>query len=721
VAPLTERRSSARLRWTLAARNRRDFAALVPGLLLVCVAGGLVAGFFLNLYRVEHLSMPVGYDIARYLDQTALVSAKGLSGAADVVLPPPSNPLTSRVAFPVLALSISRLFGASTFKLAAALPPAAIAAIALAAGSLVSYSLRGGPQHLAAVALIVGTSTVMVRLLVPEAYVDNLFAGALFLAALIPLSSYLRGGRGFLAASLLLGAAGLAHPSFFSFTLLILALTGLFFLPASWRAWRREGIAFISTHVGRLAAVVCGAVLLLIVMVYVILGTGADVPWFSRGVFSDKLQADLHLYRFPIIVPIAALGAAALVAEVLRSRRKRVAGTGAGHGPPVEPDGDGARSPAGPPRAVGDKGSPAVEFLLIVVLGWVAATVAGYLVFRFGRPVPFHRLLAFLVPLPLLAAVAVLAVARVAAARAGVVFGVALALGGIVGIGSIGYHNLYRDIPRTRGVQSVSPEKVQDGATANQYLDRMRVADSQPVVFVVTDLGKDPRSGIPLAAYVLRTVLSPERVERAYLYVGEPQNYLAGRPTLETNDTRHFNEISARYWTAVQPVRQQQPVALLLSAYNPAFDEIAAQHPDWIAAPGVIVLEGPRPVTPLPRAPAPSAPLGGWQLAIFGAGVLVVLGVAGLGWAVAILPPDVRPFEVLALAAACGIAFLVLGGTLMDAAGVRVGGVGGLVAVPLVAAVGWLLAVWRLTRRPPGGGDPMRGGEPRAKKMLATA
>ena len=89
---------------------------------VVAVVAGLIAGFFLNLYRAGNLQMPVGYDVARYLDQTALVASRGIRQASHVVLPPPSRPLTSRVAFPVLVLSISRFLGVSTFKFAAVMP-----------------------------------------------------------------------------------------------------------------------------------------------------------------------------------------------------------------------------------------------------------------------------------------------------------------------------------------------------------------------------------------------------------------------------------------------------------------------------------------------------------------------------------------------------------------------------------------------------------------------
>jgi glycosyltransferase involved in cell wall biosynthesis len=724
--------------------TRRLIATELSSLLVVCLVGGLVAGFFLGLYRAKGLRVPVGYDAARYLDQTVLVADEGLVGAAHTTLPPPSKPLTSRVVFPVLDLALSRLFGVSTFKFAAVVPVAAIAAIALGAGALVSFALRRSALTLAVVALVVGTSTPMVRLLVPEAYLDNLFAGALFVAALVPLLSYVQGGRGGLPATLLLGMAGLAHPGFFSFNLLILGLAGMAYLPGSWRAWRRDGVAPLTTPPARLAAVLAGAAAISLVAVYAVLRTGPDVPWFSREVFAEKLRADVHLYLFPVTAPLALLGGAALAAEMGWARLRRRSGGGG----PAPAGGDGER-PADRRSLESDErramesgpgpGSRAgARFLFAIMAGWTLATLAGFIAFELGRPLPMHRLLAFLLPLPILGALAVLAGAGLAGARLGRAAGAVVALAGLIALGSIGYHSLYVDIPRKRGVEPVQLKKVQDAATASSYLDALRVPESRPVVFVVTDLGKDPRSGVPLEAYSLRTMLSAERARHAYLYVGDPENFLAGRPTTEANDTRRFNEVSAAYWPAVQRILPAQPVALVLSSYNPAFAGLAAEHPDWVVAPGVIALRGPRPPAPLPRAPAPSAPFGAVQLLLYGVGALVILGLVGLGWSVAMLPtglrpigpsprspgmplrplgaqrvatPLLRPFEVLALAVAFGIAFLVLGGTLMDTLGLRLGGVGGVVAVPAIGGLGWMAAAWRLSRlRTRGGpfGEPFR-------------
>jgi hypothetical protein len=86
---------------------------------------------------------------------------------------------------------------------------------------------------------------------------------------------------------------------------------------------------------------------------------------------------------------------------------------------------------------------------------------------------------------------------------------------------------------------------------------------------------------------------------------------------------------------------------------------------------------------------------------VFGVGTLVVLTLIGLGWAVALLPRGVRSFEALALSPAFGIGFLILGGVVVDAVGIRLKGTGGIFAVLVVILAGFGLAVRRLRAEGP--------------------
>jgi hypothetical protein len=179
------------------------------------------------------------------------------------------------------------------------------------------------------------------------------------------------------------------------------------------------------------------------------------------------------------------------------------------------------------------------------------------------------------------------------------------------------------------------------------------------------------------------------------VYVGDPARYLAGQPTFRASP-RGYNGNSLRFWRPLQRVLPAHPVALLMDAYNPLFGPTARAHPDWIVGPGVIAVTGPRPAIPVAEPLIPTGPRGVPQGVVLGAGTLVVVTLIGVGWAVALLPAGVRPFEVLALSPAMGFAVLLLAGVLIDALGVRLGGVGGGLTGPVAAAAGAVAASVRL-------------------------
>ena len=628
-----------------------------------------ISSFFLALYAVREYSMPIGWDTPRYLSQTNFVAERGLSGVPET-LPPPIKTLASRAGFPVVTLSLSGLFGVSTFKVAATVPVAAAVAIALAAGSLVSSTLRRGAWELAFVALVTGTSAVLIRLVAPETYTDNLLAAALVLAALVPLSFALRDGRGSLAVVGLMVAAGLAHGPTFAVMAGALGLLALAYAPASWRAWRGEGgVSLLRTPTGRLALMVAGAGAAAAAAIYGLLGVGPDTPKLTRGELTKKLREDLPLYRFGLTLPLAAVGGAAVVGQARTSRG--------------EGDERTVRGPA---------------FLLAVLFAWTAILMVAFVLFAAGRNAPVHRSLALLLPLPILMGIGLLAVARLAD-RALRRLGAAVLIVALAGLSFLGYRTLYLDLARDRGVEWMQPSKIRDAATAVAYLDAAGVPEEEPVVYVIDDTGPNPLSYVPEMVYMMRSVMPPERIENAYAYVGEPGEYLAGRRTFR-DTPKTYNANVARFWPAVERLLPQRPVALLLSSYNADFGEVAAEHPEWIVAPNVIALEGPRPAADVPVPPIPYGPRTIVQGGLLGAGTLLVLGLIGLGWAAFVLPGRVRSFEVLALAPAFGIGALIFAGVLLDAAGLRLGGVGGTVTVLIAAVPGWVAGFLRLRREP---------------------
>ena len=639
--------------------------ARLSGWIIVCLVGAAVATFFLTLYAVKHYSMPIGWDTPRYLSQTNFVAERGLAGVPHL-LPPPTKTLVSRAGFPVVILSLSSLFGVSTFKVAAVAPVGAVVALALAAGAFVSWSLRRGPLELAAVAAVVGTSSVVIRLMAPETYTDNIFAGALLLASFVPILSAVRDGEGYVGAVLLMVAAGLAHGPSFALMMATLALVALAFAPHSWTLWRRRRQSLFATPSARLGLLIGSSGALAAAGIYGLLRTPPDTPKLTRGELSKKLREDLPLYRFALSLPIAGIGLAALAAPLAARRDDRSQEV------PQE------RFTAG--------------FVLVALASWAAVLLLAVALYALGRNAPAHRSLAFLLPLPILVAIGLLAVGRLLARRVRMA-GVAFVLLGIGALAFFGYRTLYIDLPRDRGVEWMEPGKVQDAATAVAYLQAAGVPNDAPVVYVIDDRGPNPLSFVPEMMYIMRSVMPPERIENSFAYVGDPARYLAGERTFR-DTPRTYNANVQRFWPTVERLLPRDPVALLLSSYNLDYGTVAEQHPDWVVAPNVIALNGPRPDEDVPAPPIPSAPRTIVQGALLGGGTLVVLTLLGLGWAAALLPRGLRSFELLALSPAVGIGFLILGGVLIDALGVRLDGVGGVAAVAVTAAAGLALA-WR--------------------------
>jgi hypothetical protein len=217
-------------------------------------------------------------------------------------------------------------------------------------------------------------------------------------------------------------------------------------------------------------------------------------------------------------------------------------------------------------------------------------------------------------------------------------------------------------------------------------------------VFLLDNRGSNPQLTVPGYSNILRAPLPADLIERVYFYVGTPENYLAGMPTLLPVDVRNYNRMSKRFWNDLQPALSRDPVALMLRSTNQSFDPYAGQHPEQEVSPGVVSLNGPRPAGAVPTPPVPGAPRGLMAAALLAAAALTVLGLVGLGWTVALLPAQVRPFERLALGPGFGIGMLILAGAGADLVGVRLGGWSGAFTLLGCGLTGWALAALRAGR-----------------------
>jgi hypothetical protein len=649
----------------------RGLGPHLRGVLPVLLAALLVGGFFLGLYLVKGYRTPIGWDTARYVSEANLAADLGLSGV-ERLAPPPQVVQTSRVGYSVLDLTLSSLFALSRFKVAASLPPATAVALALAGGALASAALRRGPWEAGAVALAVGISPTLIRLMAPETYAENLLALAPLTAALVVVVAARPPDGVALGASILLVVGGaLSHGPSAAIVAGALGLAALFYLPASWRAWRGRTAGLLATPAGFLGATAAGAGIVTGGAVFGLLGAVPERFHIGRTVLAQKLTADLPLYRLGLSVPIAAVGLADLI------------------------DGR-VREPARESNAATPRWSRA-GLTLLLLGGWTLLTVAGIGLFAVGRAAPAHRFLALLVPLPLLMGLGLVALGRLVGTRSRAPIGVAVVLVGLLALLVAGHRTYYRDLPRERGVLWMDPQKMQDAATAADYLDRVGVPPDAPVVFIVEDIGPQPVAYVPLMAYMIRSVLPAERIEDAYMYVGNPERYLDSLPTLR-DQPGSYNGNSLRFWAALRPILPGKPVTLLLSSFNPAYGAFAAEHPERIVGPNLAVVQGPIPEQPLGAAVPPSGPQGLLQLVLIGGATLGALALAGLGWALAMFPRGLRSFEALALAPATGIAVVVIAGLIVDGLGIRLTGIGGALVPVIAAAGGFAAAVSRLRR-----------------------
>lgn len=654
----------------------------VAPLVAVALAGFAIAAFYLVTYLAHRFAVPLGWDTPGYAWRTNYVRAFGVANLpASISNPGPVNP--GRPAFAVLAALIGSVGRVDPFRVAAILPATMAAGIGLAAGALVSTSGRrpragdDPPRWTAAVlvtvAVAVGTSVFVVRLVNVEGYQDATVAAAVLVAGMTAALLAARQASGVLPAALILGTAGVAHWDMFLVGGAVLAVAAAAHVPASVRAVRAGARPF-ATPAARLAAATAGGAALALITILGLLTAGVPSPRLDGPQFLEKIGRDLPGYHLPVLLALAGAGALVLA-----------------H------------------RASGEGASPSGGWgpLLRLLLSWCEVTllffVAGWLL---ARPVPTHRVLALCLALPVLAVVALLAAGRRLGSAMG---GRARPAGALIVLAGLALSAGTAQADWWSFHPVMHPSLVVQARLAAAYLDAERVAASRPVVFVTDDRSKDAWSRSWLSAPVIRSALPAARVTSAFFYVGRPEDYLARRPTRLPFDAAtapggidpgRYDALSVAYFADVRPTYARRPVALVLSAANAAERRWARTHPASVVAPGVAVVRGPSPSSspaplPVPPAAAPSALL----LVLLAAGTLIGLGAAGAGWTWALLGDAVGWVETVALGPAVGAGMLVLVGIVLNRAGLPLRGPGAVAIATAGAGGGWALGAARARRR----------------------
>lgn len=643
---------------------RRDSFGRPLYLLALAAASLVVLVFFLSLYPLRHLRVPIGWDSVDYIWRTRLTQKVGIANIRSAV-PARMFVKEARPAFPVVAATLSSIGGVSVIMETIVLPAVVAAAAGLAGGTLIRRGGELAGWSLPAGAVVVGTSVNAV-LMVQYGYFDNLMITAVFLVGAVAMLAALEDRWAVIPAMLLLGVGGLIHGALFVLAVAIVGVTAVLFVPRSWRGWRR-GVKPLDTPTGRLSAVVLGGVAVAAAALYATFRAG-PTPRVNRPEVAKKLRADLPRYRLPWLLPLSGGGAFWLAAgDRWWSRSDDHAGP---------QHGDRRRS------------------FLLLLGSWAAVALGGYLAYRVtSLPIPANRFLLFGLGLPILAFLGVVWIARWAgrrrkAAQAVIVLAV-VALAVLVS---------FREWHGT--VSSVDPVKLRQAAIAEAYLRGAGVPNARPVVFIVDDRGPLPATTVPFMRDHIFAAFPTDRLAHLYVYLGSPQDFLAGRPA--SSPPSHQYEVSSQRLLAVlRPALGADPVALIVESYNETFfgPWVRAHPQSRVGAAPVAVVQGPPPPAALPAphpvVPNPTLP----KLLVISVGTLLVLGLIGVGWTWILLGRWMGREEVLASAPAVGLAVLTLGGALADAAGIRLAGPGGAITPLLLAGVGLAVAAVVRARR----------------------
>jgi hypothetical protein len=607
---------------------------LLP-LLAGCVAG---AGFYAGVFWIRHFAVPVGDDAFFY------VSAIGDAGRLGLA----TSHLAARPAYPVMAAALGSVTGSSPWSTAVALPFAMATGVGLAGGSLAS---RWGVRRWGAAAFValVTVSVVLGRLVAGRS--ENLLA-VWFLAGALAASAWSRGRRGALAAGVLIAAAGLAE---WPFLLAFLAIVGAA-LAAAWVA-ARTGRAprahqVLRSEVGPTdrdaltlpeLAVVC--VLAAAVVGLVVFGWNGTVPAdaveklspVSR--YESFLRATLPAYFPPLTTVVVAIGWWA-------ARRR------------------------------GSASTAAVRWLLAT---WALLTGGAVVAGLAGVPLPTYRALTFALPVALgLAAAPFLpaSLSREATTARARIAGAVLALALASMVAVPGVLLWYRDFgPRT------SPQQLGQVAAAGRYAAAL--PGRGPVVIVY-----DNPDVLKALFYqgVFGAVLPANLRHRLLILPGTAEDALAGR-LVPRGDSTERATARALFHDARPALLSGAPVVATRDLDPAGFLSGLGSGDARIG--DDVILRGPPPPPNLTRdlperlVPVPA----GWMLLLRALAMLVVLAMAGAGWARSATPG--RSVAALAgLSPAFGAAAIAALGLVAAKAGLPLGGWAGpvVVGVALVAS-----------------------------------
>jgi hypothetical protein len=565
----------------------------------------------------------VGPDIPVYLWWTRVGASQGLS----LVGERPGSPALFAVLAGATRMPVAAVTAGFESAIGAAIG-AGTAMLVRAAGAM-----AGERRGVRAAWVLAGLLTGLFTVHLAAGYLANLAFAAPFIAAAVCLS--LGTGRSTVLAAIALGGGGLAHPQFFLIGALVFA--GV----AGWSLARHERGR--SSDAGRVAiatlgggAIVGGGLLAMVVgPARLSVDTSKD-GFLRRAGMTDAvrhayLERTLHRWtRYVqwLALPLAALG-------VMRTS----------------------------------------GFARRVLTAWTALVVFGAPVGLLTGWFPADRLITFGFSIPALAGVGVVGVWLWLERRSWLATLVAAVLIGVMAAGAL--------ISWSRQQPFIAPLEVQRATTAAGIADGL--PPGTPLVFIVDDDDATVLFLATRAANVIRASMPPDRVADVFIYVGTPQNFLLGAPTIR--GSIEYDAMSDLYLDDIPHDPQRPAVAFVLAPFNRPG---ATSDPDltrW--SQGVYAtVPGPSAITPTADPLEPSSP---GQIVITTLLILGLTGIVGFGWsrwAGLDIPSSA------AVAPAIGVATLAIGGVALEPLGLPLSGSAGpTVAALLAGGLGYTLLV----------------------------
>jgi hypothetical protein len=230
----------------------------------------------------------------------------------------------------------------------------------------------------------------------------------------------------------------------------------------------------------------------------------------------------------------------------------------------------------------------------------------------------------------------------------------------------------------------------QQAREAAAFIDRLPPA--RQAVFDVSPLGPFGPISTAQKERTIRAAIPPARQQSVHVFPGDPGDLLAGRRTIVAS--AEVNRENLPYWQDVRSVLPAHPAIIVLEELGDRqFQQAGQIKGSRPIAPGVLVLHSSLARRPL-RAVPPLNPVPRTEIGTARAvGLVALLAIAGLGWALWFLGPAARTLAVAALAPVAGAAVLILAALGVTKSGFALGGAAGIATYLFVTLLGAGLAL----------------------------